>query len=144
LSRHRRRSSFARQNLETPAPVPRLPSHRLWLVPLVTGIMAVSYFGVKNYRSILPGPSRSSQAILAAQEAVKHSFSVGTAIHFMPRELTRLEPSAGGFTIAGSVEAVSADGRISQVYDYSCTVTTNLIGNWSVTNLDLEPRDNSG
>ena len=102
------------------------------------GIAAAAYFGTKNYKRILPGPNRSSEAILAAQDAIRRSFEHGTAVRFMPRESTRVEPGASGFKIHGWLEAGTADGKISQVYDYNCIVKTSLIGDWSVTNLDLE------
>ena len=104
----------------------------------MTGIAALSYLGINNYRRILPGSDRSHQAILEAQDAVKRSFGTGTTVHFWPRESIKVEPSAGGFKISGYLDAISADGKLSQAYTYSCMVTQNLIGNWSVTNLNLD------
>ena len=105
------------------------------------GIAALSYLGVKNYRRILPGSDRSYQALLQAQETVKRSFGVGTTIHFGLRESTKVESSAGEFKIRGRVQATSGDGGMSQAYAYSCTVTEDLLGDWSVTNLNLDVTD---
>lgn len=102
------------------------------------GIAAAVYLGVKNYQRLLPSADRGNLAIVATQAAVQRSFGTGIAIRFGPRESTRVESSGGGFKVSGWVQAVSADGSMAQAYAYSCQVTQNLVGNWTVANLNLD------
>lgn len=134
----RRRSSYVKTLESRARPVPSFSSNGLWIVPLLVGIAAVSLVGIKSCQRVLAGPDRG-QAVLHAQEAVKEYFEVGTAIRFAP-ELTRVEQADGGLKISGWVEAITPDGKVSQGYDYNCAVKQNLIGNWSVKNLNLLPK----
>lgn len=137
----RRRSSYSQKELESSRSVPLLSPTRVRVGLLVIAIAAVSYLGIRNYRRILPGSDRSHQAILEAEAAVRRNFGAGITIRFGQRESTKVEPSAGGFNVRGWVQAVSSDGGTSQGYAYSCTVTEDLLGNWSVEHLSLEVTD---
>lgn len=132
-------STATKQTLE-PRPPSGRPSYALWLVPLLVIFVFVSFFGMKNYRRLTAAPDLASQAILGAQDAIRHQFRSGTRVRYTAREMTKVERTNGAFQIAGTLEAISPDGRIDEVYDYSCTATADTEGTWSVTEINLQPQ----
>ena|SRR2546426_12240822 len=113
------------------------PGKRALRLFAVIGCLLVLFvMGAMAYYTFRKEAPRRSQALVAAQQAVRQRLGPGIAIKFSPPDWTRFETLADNqYLVSGWMQAVDQSGRAIS-FTYNCKLFTYK-DSWGIESLDL-------